>query len=329
MSDLRKLFWAAAVLLCGALGPAASEEIRSSVVVVVRNDQVWDSEGNLDPDEIGRMMEMGLQALAGASSGRAAFERLFKPGERIAVKVNAITKNWMSSSKPALVQQTVDLLQQVGISPDHITIFDRMPRPGRHELGPAGFALNTNAGSVQVVEGGMLGPERQQGSLKTRFYAPVEECDALISIPVLKDHHIMGMTFALKNHFGSIHNPWSCHQNAGVPGIAELNGLEPIQKKQRLIIGDALAGQYNKGPHDAPKYHWKENALIFGFDPVAVDFVAFEILEAKRRQEGLAWPESMRYGGKAGAYILDCSQRGVGRKPDRVIQLRCSSDTGP
>jgi len=32
-------------------------------------------------------------------------------------------------------------------------------------------------------------------------------CDAVVNLPVLKDHGIVGVTMALKNLFGAIHNP--------------------------------------------------------------------------------------------------------------------------
>ena len=45
------------------------------------------------------------------------------------------------------------------------------------------------------------------GSLLCRTLTDV--CDAVINLPVLKDHGIVGVTMALKNMFGAIHNPTS------------------------------------------------------------------------------------------------------------------------
>ncbi len=33
----------------------------------------------------------------------------------------------------------------------------------------------------------------------------LKECDALINIPVLKSHMMAGITFAMKNHYGSFY----------------------------------------------------------------------------------------------------------------------------
>jgi len=65
-------------------------------------------------------------------------------------------------------------------------------------------------------------------------------CNALISVPVLKSHMLSGISFALKNHYGTCSNPGSLHRWIG-PSMAKLNALGPIVDRTRLIIGDALA----------------------------------------------------------------------------------------
>ncbi len=67
-------------------------------------------------------------------------------------------------------------------------------------------------------------------------------CDAVINLPVLKDHGIVGVTMALKNMFGAIHNPNKYHPNAGDPYVADVNMLPAIRQKVRLTICDAPHG---------------------------------------------------------------------------------------
>ena len=59
------------------------------------------------------------------------------------------------------------------------------------------------------------------GSLLSNTLA--HTCDAVINLPVLKDHGIVGVTLALKNLFGAIHNPNKYHTNAGDPYVADVN----------------------------------------------------------------------------------------------------------
>jgi len=47
-------------------------------------------------------------------------------------------------------------------------------------------------------------------------------CDTVINLPTLKDHGIAGMTMAMKNMFGAIHNPNKYHQNTGNPYVADV-----------------------------------------------------------------------------------------------------------
>jgi uncharacterized protein (DUF362 family) len=39
------------------------------------------------------------------------------------------------------------------------------------------------------------------------------ECDALINICILKGFTLGGMSFALKNHYGSVENPGRFHES--------------------------------------------------------------------------------------------------------------------
>ncbi|MBI3039371.1 DUF362 domain-containing protein [bacterium] len=311
---------------CLFSGTGFAADPNPPVVVVIRHAGVWANDGTLKPDQVRRMVEMGLQTLTNKKTAIEAMKGFFRPEEKIALKVNAITANPNSATKPALTKILADLLLEIGVKPDHITIYDRTPGKGRSELEPSGYQLCDKTGKIQVRAGGTLGPKRKVGGLLAQFYSPIEEADALINLPVLKDHHIMGLTFALKNHLGSILKPASCHLNAGVPAIAELNMMAPIKRKQRLIVGDALCGQFNKGPHDHPEFHWKENAIILGIDPVAVDAVAFGILERVRKDHGLSWPKEMKYGGKAGDYLKDCAKRGVGNLQPKVLEVNCSTE---
>ncbi|MGW8178255.1 MAG: DUF362 domain-containing protein, partial [bacterium] len=68
-----------------------------------------------------------------------------------------------------------------------------------------------------------------------------EVCDVVINLPVLKDHGITGVTMAMKNLFGAIHNPNKYHLNTGDPYVADVCMLSPIRQKVRLTICDGLS----------------------------------------------------------------------------------------
>ena len=110
-------------------------------------------------------------------------------------------------------------------------------------------------------------------------------CDAVINIPVLKDHGIAGVTIALKNFFGAIHNPNKYHEKLGDPYIADLWLVPVIRQKTKLIICDALTAQYEGGPPYKPQWIWNFNSILVGKDPVALDYVGWDIIERKRKEK--------------------------------------------
>ncbi len=127
----------------------------------------------------------------------------------------------------------------------------------------------------------------------------------LINVPVLKSHFEAGITFALKNHLGSVgkdikerqklfHNPIDeknpMHKIMGrgspiAERIALINTAPDIKNKTRLIVGDAIFGLYTRGPFGEPEFVY--NGLIVGTDPVAVDHQARLIIENERRKNNM------------------------------------------
>jgi uncharacterized protein (DUF362 family) len=76
----------------------------------------------------------------------------------------------------------------------------------------------------------------------------------LINVPVLKDHDGTGITCALKNMYGVIHNPNKHHPNVCNPNIADLNMLPEIRTRMRLTIYDATTVIYEGGPEYKPEH---------------------------------------------------------------------------
>ncbi|MHC9539761.1 MAG: DUF362 domain-containing protein [Vulcanimicrobiota bacterium] len=230
--------------------------------------------------------------------------------------------------------------------------------PQRHEMIKAGFVLNSSKDKVRVEEGGAFGPEEKlSNGLNVNFLKQICDSDKLVNMPVLKAHPIMGFTFALKNHLGSYKNAdtqsinntvppgsaFSLHDNAGVPGVAALNAHPTLKSKPSLIIGDMIRVQYRTAFYD-PEGSWAYNGIIVGTDPVAVDSIAWSVLKEKREELGVNYfigipmdrwymltpqereklkifPDKMKNGGKAGAYLEDCARAGQGKCSRDDIEL--------
>jgi hypothetical protein len=128
----------------------------------------------------------------------------------------------------------------------------------------------------------------------------------IITIPVLKDHRSAGVTLALKNLSHGMNNnvarshivgqrhggregpagPTSPNQcNTFIPtAVAQT----PTRQKATLHILDGLIGVYEGGPGCWNKTWgtWHHKGLFFATDPVALDHVGWDIIDAKRVEEG-------------------------------------------
>jgi uncharacterized protein (DUF362 family) len=143
----------------------------------------------------------------------------------------------------------------------------------------------------------------------------------VINLPVLKDHGIAGVTLALKNMFGAIHNPNKYHPNAGNPYVADVNMLPAIRQKVRLSICDATTAQYEGGPTYMPQWTWPYGGLLVARDPVALDTVGWRIIEQKRAERGMKPLKEMQ---REPAYIAtaaDAQHRLGVNDPNRIERV--------
>ncbi len=190
------------------------------------------------------------------------------------------------SSHPELVAALAQRLHDaVGLGPDSVIVYDRTFA----ELQAAGFEERTehsrSAGSDQTGYDDEPTVFGQAGSCYSRIVS--EMATAIISVPTLKDHDLAGFSGALKNHFGSIHNPNKMHTDHCCPYVADVNCAPHIREKQRLVICDALLVCYDGGPGYKPDTTVEYGAVMAATDPVAADSVGFGLLEDLRREHGL------------------------------------------
>jgi uncharacterized protein (DUF362 family) len=203
---------------------------------------------------------------------------LFDPSERVLLKVNCIA--YGGSTQPAVAYAVAQRLQDAGLRAENILIFDR----NNDDLAGGGYQINDGGPGVQCHgrEKQGSGTEARLSQATVRFYQELDACDAVVNLPIPKQHGMAGVSVALKNHYGSVDNPGALHGNGCDPAIAELNIQPNLQGKTRLIVGAAL--QVSPGDWNRPV---QENALLLSFDPVALDTVARDILVQHRQSQGL------------------------------------------
>ena len=269
-------------------GPAAAlpsvAEAGRSRVVIARDAKIRSTGTGFDSGQLTQLLDRALQASFNCNSPLEAWKKVVRPGEVVGLKVNCLGGRG-NATHPELVEAITERLRQVGIT--EIVIWDRQ----NSDLERARFKIAEHGSGVRCFGNDVMGFENdlstfgKAGSLLCRTLTQV--CDAVINLPVLKDHGIAGVTLALKSMFGAIHNPNKYHSNAGNPYVADVYALAPIRQKVRLHICDGLNAQYEGGPSFMPQWMWPFNGLLVSRDPVALDYVGWKIIEKKRAEVGM------------------------------------------
>ena len=303
--------------LAGALAAAHPPAPERSRVVVGRDPALRSSGGGIDSSRLLAMLDRSMQALCDRDSPGEAWRQVFRPGEVVGLKVNCLAGKGISTS-PALVEAVCERLQQAGIPGKDIVVWDRL----NADLESGGFRVSTQPKPFRFVGNDVFGYEDDLaafgavGSLLCRTLTRV--CDAVINLPVLKDHGIVGVTLAMKNMFGAIHNPNKYHLNVGDPYVADVCMLQPVRQKLRLTICDGTTAQYEGGPSYMPQWTWPFNGLLVSRDPVALDYTGWQLIERRRAEKGM---KSLKDAGRAPAYIATAAdaQHSLGTNDPRQI----------
>jgi uncharacterized protein (DUF362 family) len=290
-----------------------------SKVVIVRGKGVLARKNSADPKILSRMYERGVRLLAGQSDIAAGLRAIFSPSDRVGIKINAIAAPELTTP-PEVSLPFARLLTGIGIPESNVIIWDRTNR----ELKDAGYRLNLDGGGFKIfgtdtAGAGYPGEPVSHLNIGSLFSAiQMSRITASVSFAVLKDHGMAGITAGLKNYYGAIHNPNKYHDDNCDPFVAELFDTPPIKAKHRLTILDALVVQYHRGP----SYHarWAETmeTLVFSLDPVAADFIGWQIVERLRKDKGLPSLEEDR---RLPSYIRTAERMGLGKAAPADIQV--------
>lgn len=273
------------------------------------------------------MLKTCMLRLSGKENLKEAWLQFVGPDDVIGLKVNPIAGKLLSTSH-AITQSIVRQLEEAGISRKNLIIWDRR----EVDLKESGFTADNypgirilgteyqdENGSYINAEGKFYGEERID---KTHyFYADIEgEYDAytlpyminggkhsyftkictemvtkIINVPVLKNAGTT-ITACMKNlAFGSITNTARLHGGLWHDTCASVCAFPPLRDKVVLNITDGLIGCFDGGPAANPQFICHYNTLLVGTDLVAVDRIGYDIVVAKRIEEGLQEEE------KAGA----------------------------
>lgn len=363
----------AAVALPLAIPSRASDEklppllmpgpYRGKVVEVLHPDSV--AEGKVNRDAVRGMMKRGMMELTGSAGEEAAWKRFFKSTDIVGIKVSPVGRP-RSISQPETILEIIRGLNLAGLPNRSIIVFNRYESEYR-ECGitkflPEGvreaFAsleydevqtrIDNYDPEVYVEFPRVMPGQDPENPLNRRSHLCIivsQVVDKVINVCALKDHASAGVTMALKNmSHGMNNNVCRTHptadQNWCDTFIATVAAQRRIREKVALHIGDGLIGTYDGGPGIWNKHFstWEYKSLFFATDPVALDRIAWQILDRKRVEMGLPIlaetgkklknPGFESFDARQPQHVLLAAARGLGEADMTRIEHRAISLKG-
>ncbi len=280
-------------------------------VCAIQNPAVLAS-GKYQAEQVRTMMRRGMMELTGADGWVDAWRQFFEPGDVVGIKVNPVGRPVVISDA-TVVQEIIAGLEAVGIKRQDIVVYDRYRKEfyaaGFDKWLPEGVRSSYATDEVDSTQQNIAGydPDHYMDMALTlpgfsvdnptarRSYAAqfiTRQVNKLVNLPVLKDHQSAGVTLCLKNlSHGLVNNVSRSHAtsslnacNAFIPAVV---ALPVIRNKAVLHILDGVKGLYNGGPVGRPQYVWEHNTIYFSTDPVALDHIGWEVIDAERQSVGM------------------------------------------
>jgi hypothetical protein len=270
-----------------------------------------------DPAVVRAMVNRLVLAVTGQPDLARAWGSLVSPEDKIGIKISAAGGELFTTHRD-VVNAIVDGLVAAGHRRSSIIVWDRSlggikeagydpkgegyqlksiaprdgydpkvvftaPLTGKLVWGDLDF--RSDLGTVPILS------DDEQTSEQSHFARIVSsEVTKIINVPVMSDSSTNGLAGCLYNvTIPNIDNWRRFSQSSGFggAGIADLYNNPLLGKKVVLNIMDGLAAQYAGGPQSQPNYAVHHATLLASRDPVALDAVALQRINAWRAKAKL------------------------------------------
>jgi uncharacterized protein (DUF362 family) len=265
-----------------------------------------------DPAVVATMVDTAVMAIAGTGDIGSAWRAFIHPSDRVMIKINALASPTMATNR-AVVEPIIRGLQAMGLPNDQMVVYDQYGNRMRR----AGFRSGDDIEGVAVEYNRTRGYEDEaiaHGSGESKFAVTASWATAIINVPVIKDHDLCGVTMAMKNiTHGVIEEPSTLHRvhrrtQRECAVHADVYTAAPLAGKVRLVVVDGLRLMYDGGPQDNDN-KIPHNAIYTGTDPIALDTMALDLIEAARAERGL---RTLEADGRGCFWLAVCEARGLG-----------------
>ncbi len=299
-----------------APGRVVKVAAKSSFSDIMQPNQLWPKE-----DVARRLLERAMMDLTGAPTLVEAMKKFIHKDDVVAIKPNGIAgqKGATMAVNFELILPVVEAVLAVGVPAERVTVYEQYPtylvgcrvNAGKWKL-PDGVKTTTHNNRDMEMP-----PVRIYQGIPTRYCRTFTDATAVIDMTMIKDHGICGYTGTMKNiTHGNVNNPQDHHAHAASPQIAMLYNHPIVTSRVRLHITDAFKIMDDRGPLDRdPRARIAHGAVYVATDPVAMDAVGWDVVEASRKQRRLPTltearrePRYIRTAADLGLGVLDRNQ---------------------
>ncbi len=304
----------------------------------------------VDQDVVTGMVKRGLMELTGRNTAADAWKALipsYVSGERVALKVNFNNASSVADSDNQIdaciepVNAVIAGLIEIGVTPSDIWIYDAV------RAIPARFVSGCDYPGVQFSGNSTSNPQGFSNTEKVTFHPPpggsaladqrisnvLVNADYLINMPIMKKHCCAWVTLSFKHHFGSIANcaalhgytfPYEGDYTSAYNPLVDIYQNPHFGPKTILTIGDGLYG--SKEAQDSVPQQWSTFgdappcSLFFSQDPVAIDSVMYDFLQAEAGVQSHA-DDYLALAATAGLGVFEHRDPGASDPEDWYSQL--------
>jgi uncharacterized protein (DUF362 family) len=272
----------------------------SQVVRVRAENSIDTATETIDVPTVRQMISQGMSGLTGMPDARDAWRSFFDPTDVVGIKVNCSGAPLVMSS-PEVVAEIVRNLMAVGVPAKNIWIYERFPDQMALVKYETYVPEGVHVDGIEKTRTSVLGYDPQTyvevdffGEDDTRSMLVrhvTERFTKIVNVPNMKDHGASGVTGCLKNiAYGNFSNVARSHQFSKtntLSFIGTLASTEPLRSKTVLNVMDGMRGVWHGGPflHEK-RFRFYPKQMMFGTDPVAMDRLLLDVIEAKRKEEG-------------------------------------------
>jgi hypothetical protein len=309
----------ALVFFCGVAAAVAqsAQPLPDRSIVYSAHDPTAIKDYRTDPAVVRAMVNRLVLAVTAQPDLARAWGSLVSPNDKIGIKISAAGGELFTTHRD-VVNAIVDGLVAAGHQRGTIIVWDRSlggikdagynpstegyqmksiaPRDGYDSkaifTAPLAGKLiwgdleyRTDRGTVPLLS------DKEQTSDQSHFSRIVSnEVTKIINVPVMSDSSMNGLAGCLYNAtIPNIDNWRRFTQVNGYGGsaIADVYNNPLIGKKVVLNVMDGLVAQYAGGPQSQPNYAVHHATLLASKDPVAIDALALQRIDAWREKAKL------------------------------------------